>query len=66
MKIQVVIDFDRRAKSYAAYCSELPGCASCGDTQKEPLKNIREAIVLYLRPSPIKLPSTSKIAFIRV
>lgn len=50
MNIRVAIDYDARAKSYAAHCPELPGCTSCGDTEKEALKNIREAIDLYLQP----------------
>ncbi|MEW5996011.1 MAG: type II toxin-antitoxin system HicB family antitoxin [Candidatus Micrarchaeota archaeon] len=33
---------------YTAYVPELPGCISQGDTEKETLKNIREAIALYL------------------
>jgi predicted RNase H-like HicB family nuclease len=30
----------------------LPGCISEGDTRKEALKNIKEAIKLYLEPVP--------------
>jgi predicted RNase H-like HicB family nuclease len=30
----------------------LPGCISEGDTKEEALKNIREAIELYLEPVP--------------
>jgi len=33
---------------YTAYVPELPGCISQGDTEKEALSNIREAITLYL------------------
>jgi uncharacterized protein (DUF433 family) len=33
---------------YTAYVSSLPGCISEGDTKEEALKNIREAIQLYL------------------
>jgi len=66
MNIRVVIDYDARAKSYAAYCPELPGCTSCGDTEKAALKNIREAIDLYLQPSPLKPSSTRKITLVKV
>ena len=33
---------------YAVYVPELPGCVSQGDTEKEALSNIREAMDLYL------------------
>lgn len=61
MKIRAVLEYDKRTKSYAAYCPELPGCTSCGDTEKEALKNIREAISLYLAPSALPLPRNAKI-----
>ena len=55
MNIRVVIEFDAETKSYAAYCPELPGCTSCGDTEEEAQKNIQEAIYLFLEPTPLKL-----------
>jgi predicted RNase H-like HicB family nuclease len=33
---------------FTVYIPELPGCISQGETEKEALKNIKEAIVLYL------------------
>lgn len=54
MKIRVVIEYDQETRSYAAYCPELPGCASAGDTEEEALNNIKEAISLYLEPTPLK------------
>ena len=51
MKVRVVIEYDAEAGSYAAYCPELPGCASAGETENEALENVREAIELYLEPS---------------
>ena len=35
---------------YTAYVPSLPGCISEGDTLEDALKNIREAIDLYLEP----------------
>jgi predicted RNase H-like HicB family nuclease len=62
MHIRVVLEYDKQAKSYAAYCPELPGCTSCGDTQKEAMKNIQEAIELYLEPSTrVHFPRNAKI-----
>ena len=52
MKFRIVIEYDPETKSYAAYCPELPGCCSAGDTEKEALDNAKEAITLYLEPSP--------------
>ena len=33
---------------YAAYLPYLPGCVSQGETREEALRNIREAIEVYL------------------
>ena len=33
---------------YTVYVPSLPGCISEGDTQEEALKNIQEAMTLYL------------------
>ena len=35
---------------YTVFVPFLPGCISQGDTKKEALKNIIEAIKLYLEP----------------
>ena len=35
-------------KGYSVYVPELPGCASMGDTRREAITNIREAIAAYL------------------
>jgi len=35
---------------YVVECSSLPGCISQGKTVPEALKNIKEAIELYLEP----------------
>ncbi len=45
-KVSVVIEKD--AHGYYAYCPELEGCQSQGDTLDEVMANIREAIELYL------------------
>ncbi len=46
MVFQVVIQKDKHG--YFAYCPELPGCYTQGDTFDEVVKNIKEAIELYL------------------
>ena len=66
MKLRIIIEFDEQANSFAAYCPELPGCTSCGDTEAEAIKNIREAIELYLEPDDVPLEKSSKVVEIAV
>jgi len=46
MKVNVVIEKD--SYGYYAFCPELKGCHSQGDTLEEVLENIKEAAQLYL------------------
>jgi predicted RNase H-like HicB family nuclease len=55
MKWQVVLEPDVETKDWAVWCPELPGCNSAGATEEEALKNIQEAIALYIEPAPVKL-----------
>ncbi len=66
MKLRVVVEFDPETKSYAAYCPELPGCTSAGDTEEEALENMKEAIALYLEPSPVKVSPQGKVFEVEV
>lgn len=61
MQIRVVVEYDNELESYSAYCPELPGCTSCGDSEAEALENIKEAIELYLEPDDIGLTSSAKV-----
>jgi len=45
-KVNVVIEKDDYG--YYAYCPELEGCQTQGDTLEEVITNIKEAIELYL------------------
>ena len=45
-KVNVVIEKDENG--YYAFCPELEGCQSQGDTFEEALNNVKEAIELYL------------------
>jgi predicted RNase H-like HicB family nuclease len=45
-KVNVVIEKDEYG--YYAYCPELEGCQTQGDSYEEILNNIKEAIELYL------------------
>lgn len=49
MKFQVVLEPSDEG-GYTVYVPTLPGCISEGDTADEAMRNIREAIELYLEP----------------
>jgi predicted RNase H-like HicB family nuclease len=48
VKIVIVLDGNEK-EGYTVTCPALPGCISEGDTKKEAINNIKEAIKLYLR-----------------
>ncbi|QTA92970.1 type II toxin-antitoxin system HicB family antitoxin [Desulfonema magnum] len=67
MELKIVIEPDEDV--FVAYCPQLPGCVSYGKDEAETIRNIREAIDLYLRPIPRffeKLPENAKILEIAV
>ena len=45
---------------YVAHCPALKSCWSQGKTREEALKNVREAIDLFLETSPSELTSTEE------
>jgi predicted RNase H-like HicB family nuclease len=47
-KRQVIIYLDEDGDGYWADCPSLPGCHSQGDTWEETVKNIKEAIELWV------------------
>ena len=49
MKVKVILEPSEDG-GYTVYVPSLPGCISEGETKTEALKNIREAIELYLEP----------------
>ena len=49
MKIKVVLEPSEEG-GYTAIIPSLPGCISEGDTKDEALRNIQEALELYLEP----------------
>jgi len=46
MKVNIIIEKDKNG--YFAFCPELKGCHTQGDTLEEVLENIKEAIELYV------------------
>ena len=61
MSFRVILEFDGETGSYSAFCPELPGCASAGDSEEEARRNIEEAIRLYLAPAAINLPENARL-----
>lgn len=49
MRFKVVLEPSEEG-GYTVYVPSLPGCISEGETVEEALRNIREAIELYLEP----------------
>lgn len=54
MKLTVVLE-PQEEGGYTVYVPSLPGCISQGDTKQEALRNIKEAIELYLEPDTNEL-----------
>lgn len=60
--LQVIIEHDK--DGYFAFVPELKGCHTQGDSLDEVMKNIREAIDLYvstLRPAEIKRMAKKRV-----
>ncbi len=45
-KVSIVVE--KNKNGYYAYCPELQGCYSQGDTYEEAVENIRDAIKLHI------------------
>ena len=57
-KVSIVVEKDEHG--YYAYCPELEGCQTQGDSLEEVMSNIKEAIELYLET----LPEEERIAYL--
>lgn len=49
MKLRIVLE-PSEDSGFTVFVPTLPGCISEGESKEEALKNIREAIELYLEP----------------
>jgi len=54
MKLTVILEAQKEG-GFTVYVPSLPGCISQGETKEEALKNIKEAIELYLEPDTNEL-----------
>ncbi len=61
MKFLVILE-PQEEGGYTVYVPSLPGCISEGDTKEEALKNIKEAIELYLEPTEDEIKIKGEIA----
>jgi predicted RNase H-like HicB family nuclease len=59
MKLKVVLE-PSEGGGFTIYAPSLPGCVSEGESEGEALKNIREAIELYLEPVDHDLAGAGK------
>lgn len=59
MKLRVVLQKSDEG-GYTVYVPSLPGCISEGETKKQALANIREAIALYLEPAEDDMVAAEK------
>ncbi|KAM3091193.1 type II toxin-antitoxin system HicB family antitoxin [Phormidesmis sp. 146-35] len=48
MSYQINVVIEKDARGYYAYCPQLKGCQTQGDTLEEVQTNIKEAVELYL------------------
>jgi predicted RNase H-like HicB family nuclease len=63
--MRYIIIIEKAGANYSAYCPDLPGCVSVGDTIEETKQNMREAIALHIRGmiedgDPIPEPSDAE------
>ena len=66
MKIKIYLEPSDEG-GYTAVVPSLPGCISEGDTKEEALRNIREAIELYLEPvedDAVPIPDAEEVELV--
>ena len=54
MEITIVLE-PQKEGGFTVFAPSLPGCISQGETKEEAIKNIKEAIELYLEPDTNEL-----------
>ena len=65
MRFKVVLEAAEES-GYTVSVPSLPGCISEGDTKEEALKNIREAIELYLESKDEDIQASEGVELVEV
>lgn len=65
MELKIVLE-EQEEGGYTVYVPALPGCISQGDTLEEAIKNIKEAISLYLEEGPEDFSGKGKVIDIEI
>ena len=60
MELKIILE-EQEEGGYTVYVPALPGCISQGDTIEEAVKNIKEAILLYLDIDEIDFSGKGKV-----
>ena len=61
MKFRLVVQEDLRTGRWSAVFPEIPGCTSAGDTEREAVRNARQALELWFKPSKLKFSVRAKL-----
>ncbi len=67
-KYEIIIYWSKEDNAFIAEAPELPGCLAHGNTYEEALKNIKDAIILWLDTAkefgdPIPKPKEEKLIY---
>jgi len=65
MELKIILE-EQEDGGYTVYVPSLPGCISEGDTLEESVKNIKEAILLYLDIDEIDFDGKGKVMDIEI
>ena len=65
MELKIILE-EQEEGGYTVYVPALPGCISQGDTIEEAVKNIKEAILLYLDIDEIDFSGKGKVIDIEI
>ena len=65
MIVRAILEWDEEVQAYFATCPELNFVSSYGDSRKQAISNLKEAISLMLEPLPdhllVKKPSSEMV-----
>jgi len=65
MIVHAILEWDEEVQAYSATCPELNFVSSYGDSRKQAISNLKEAISLMLEPLPdhllVKKPSSEMV-----